>query len=137
MNKEEIIEGNRLIAEFMGGIYKISQRTGEVDKHRIYLGEDEVMYFVTDPDPERTFMPALYELRYHASYNWLFEVVEKMRQIKSLQYLEIYLFGKVKVKLKYGVNWREYESEDDDLLQTLYKSVIDFIKWYNTQNNPS
>ena len=131
--KEEIQESNRLIAEFMGGVYKKSDKTGELDSDRIYIGEDEAMYFVSDPNPDRKFIPHQYELKYHKSFDWIMPVVVRIEQ------------GLFAVEIKENhckiAGYRKYEgilfyhkNSLESKLESTYKSVVQFIRWYNTQS---
>ena len=82
---------------------------------------------------------------YHNSWNWLMPVVEEIEQNKK------YFKKELQLNItKYSVCWQTIDNEAVILnsnvfhkygtyagvekIQAVYKSVIDFIKWYNQQN---
>ena len=122
MKTNEIKEGNRLIAEFMGM---------EWFKN----------YWIIDNDITRT----LRDLKYHYDWNWLMEVVEKIEElgfevkIKSMwqhhretklnHFCEIYpsVFHHKDIK-HFGISGKEK-------LNVVYICITKFIKWYNNQKH--
>lgn len=129
MNKEEIIEGNELIVSFLGWTkFSHNQRynlTGCRDYDCYNIGE-----FSKYSDiyiPECGDLPAAhYNLEFHSSWDWLMPVVRKI--------------------VEYCINENENAFLSDEytaILETIplaiikdsWKVVIEFIKWYNTQNN--
>jgi hypothetical protein len=117
---------NELIAEFRG-----LPRTGEPDSKS----------FVT-----RKGNTHLNSLEYHTSWDWLMPVVEKIQDVEIVK-------NRVKrtaanVQIFYKACFIEYspdeESGDDNgefkiqtkgdtKLEAVYKAVVEFIKWYNSQ----
>jgi hypothetical protein len=139
MNKEEIIEGNELIVSFLGWTkYSYNQKydlthcrdydcynIGEFSKYSdIYI-------------PESGNLPAAhYNLEFHSSWSWLMPVVEKIESIGETDksygvlcditttYIRI---GPISIDLKIKKNLSKIEA--------VYNAIVEFIKWYNTQNN--
>lgn len=118
MDKEEIIEGNKLITEFMGVKSVINS-----ENKKVYWFEN----------PEKGFLES--QLKYDSSWDWLIPVVEK---IESLNYSTAinYKFG---IDLSYQIvicqgDYFEFIQQAKEKITAVYKGVIEFIKWYNTQS---
>jgi hypothetical protein len=112
MNKEEIVEGNKLIAKFMGWVIDDSFP----DKGRTYRSPKGNI------ELETTF-------KYHVDWNHLMAVVEEIEKEKGVTILlhpvgcEIYVCGK------------EISNKNSDTkIKATWLSVVEFIKWYNEQN---
>jgi hypothetical protein len=118
MNAQEILEGNKLIAEFMG----------------VKIGEDKYSWRLGCYDHLQE-----YHLNYHASWGWLMPVVEKIEGLTStdgrgeVEYI-------VCIQAKYcnvsiggeGVVAEEQEWDRGvQKIQVLYETIIKFIKYYN------
>lgn len=118
MNKKEILEGNKLIVEFMGGnmikdIFNCHEST-KTHNERCLHGLN------------------ISQSKYHSSWDWLMPVVEKMETLGITT-----RFGDKRClsinHIKYDF---EYDTEDDcnSNIEAVYTCVIKFIKWYNTKN---
>jgi hypothetical protein len=101
MNKEQVIEGNKLIAEFMGWEY-----------HKGFL---------CNPLGGSPLTLKVEELIYHSSWDWLMPVVIKIFQLKNIEGLYKQLNQLTEA---YMLMDKKY----------IYKSVIQFIQWYNQQS---
>lgn len=122
MKKQEVIDNNRLIAEFMGAKY-----SHEVDfnlkKTEMWMPFEGIVYIEL--------------LRYHSSFNWLMPVIEKIESIKTVdidsQQFEVIIYSSFTVISNHEgievINCSEYPSRIDNT----YKAVVQFIKWYNQQ----
>lgn len=103
---KETIEGNKLIAEFMGWEYN---STG--------FWEETIFDFHK-------------ELKFHSSWDWLMPVVEKIWMIienrESLFYFNTE-FDTEKEHTVYSSRYTGNNKED------CWLAVIEFIKWYNKQ----
>ena len=115
------MEGNKLIAEFMGGQY--------VDEHLI---EFENFYSIKDIGGEFEYTNCFdsdNELKYHSSWDWLMPVTEK---IESLNY-DVQIGGGmmariVDIDLDRTKVMKEIEVSYPTKLETTYKAVVEFIK---------
>ncbi len=115
MSKEEILENNIIIAEFMGWIKT------EI-KHEYYNKNDNwVDIGVLNA---RSFS-------YNHDWNWLMEVVEKIESLKC----PIYISGN-NCQIYERIGWGEHigwhiDSYGKNKLEATYLAIIKFIKWYN------
>ena len=119
MTQEEILEGNKLIAEFMGGIYV--RREDLFDSHII----EEIIYNNNHPILKNNIKTTehLYHLRYHLSWDWLMPVVEK---------IELLGFFTRILDLGMGIEGDLIiERFGKTKLEGVYITIIEFIKWYN------
>ena len=107
---KNIIENNKLIAEFMGVFDKILS-TGN-----IHSWSDAPFYYTTEDTKEKVIKNISKYSKYSKDWNWLMQVVEKMLNVSlELDSMEMY-----------------YNITDaiPDITKTYEKSV-EFIKWYN------
>jgi hypothetical protein len=109
MTQEEIFEGNKLLAEFMGYTYKQRPKNN-------YFGFEEKCIELGDINI------GMSKVKYHASWDWLIPVLNKI--YFSEEYCKYKDFnsclisdGGININTKYIINtWGE---------------VVEFIKWYN------
>lgn len=105
------MESNKLIAEFMGAT--LVDWLSEVDP-TYNLKENSCIYRIS-------------EMQYHASWDWLMPVVEKIEQDKSIA------FGLVRNGAKFLKDGNVIaDSVCDTKIDAVYYAVIQFIEWYNT-----
>ena len=121
MQREEVIEGNKLIAEFMGGIYS---------KHAEAWGLGENVHVHPKPIKhgskicEGVIWAERFEteLKYDTSWDWLIPVIDKITSDYTYQKYKEYtcnMFddGGIYINTKY--------------IDVTYNNVVEFIKWYN------
>lgn len=109
MKTEEIIEGNKIIAEFIG------QHVTPVELRRNIMVKS---YYVD-------------ELKYHTSFEWLMTVVEDIMEIAKV---EMKNNSVAKSCVIYNRDYDNHGIEDvDSLLTATYKAVVQFITWHNNQ----
>lgn len=114
MTNKEIFEGNKLIAEFMQWRYSTSF-AGLLPNHWVKdNGETATDYIDTS-------------LKFHSSWDWLMPVVEKCI------YMNVPVSSndegeKLSINIQRQLSYAKIEPT--------YISVVEFIKWYN-QNNQS
>lgn len=121
MTKKEILEGNKLIAEFMGG--KVVNN----------------VYFCNNPatTPKGGSFCYTYEqyldhynigqAKYDSSWDWLMPVVEKIKNI-CIKRSKIFL---LKNRIPKQIEGDVFEALLKVDINVLYLSTINFIKWYN------
>lgn len=120
MTQEQIIEGNKTIAEFMG------------------TKEDETRYF---HESSEYFFEAC-ELEYHFSWDWLMPVVEKIEDIENESggnSFQVAIYeDEVKIYDRRTTPWSEVvniPANGEGKKANAYKAVVEFIKWYNESKN--
>lgn len=131
MTDKEIQKGNKLIAEFMGW------EKGATEE--MYDFPENFSSFLVDEYHE--ILPK--SMKFHSSWNWLMPVVDK---IEDLPYTNVYTgktyLGEFHIEITHETPGYKHNQvnkvvfvKDKNLskLQSYYKAVIEFIKWYNTQ----
>lgn len=98
---ENIVENNRLIAEFMG----FEKGFGTM-YNNCKIGEERECFFLED-------------FKYHSDWNWLMPVVKK------IYFLDIYY------EYANQLNMFSNGVELSININRVYEQVIDFITWYN------
>ena len=109
---ENIIENNKLIAEFLNWEFDDLSETFEtpflklVDSHA--FGDDQFSCKLQD-----------FELEFHSDWNWLMQVVEKILNV-SLEIDSMEMYYNITDSIPY--------------IAKTYGECVEFIKWYNEQN---
>lgn len=112
------IEGNKLIAEFIGGITTDSKEW--VNSEKKLVGR----------------------LFYHSSWEWLMPVLIKIGEYKypdkfpdgTYDYAHLRTFGMKSDEGKYLVRInRSQLFQADKLIDAAWEAAVDFIQWYNEQ----
>ena len=106
MKTQEIIEGNKLIAEFMG----------------------EIPYHNNTPE-----LICNDGMLYHVSWDWLMPVVEKVENDNNLFSFEIkerYVF----ISAFNGNLITHWDYHQNTKIQATWLAVVEFIKWYAVQH---
>lgn len=78
LDKEKILKGNKLIAEYMGGV----SHEKETSFIKGYIGLDE-LNFQSEDYPEKIHDGSCWkfsELKYHQSIDWLIPVINKIKK---------------------------------------------------------
>jgi hypothetical protein len=126
MTEKEIIKGNKIIAEFMGGnmikdIFNCHEST-KTHNERCLHGLN------------------ISQSKYHSSWDWLMPVVEKMENIEHDMFTVQILFLNginvgIHVRTKHGGEELYYTGgrfkNTKVKIEALWLCVVDFIKWYN------
>lgn len=105
-----IIENNKIIADFIGWEKYSHDRYSNIKNFKIYYCED---------------------LKFHSDWNWLMEVVEKIESLNYTtdvqniiglgHYFRIYSAGADVITV------RDYDTK----IKSVYRGCLEFIKWYN------
>lgn len=120
MTKQEITEGNKLIAEFMGFTKPTNGRL-EIIKVPIEL---ELKY--------RAIHIAIKDLKYHSSWDWLMPVVEKIESelYNDLKFCVNMAFKEC-VIAEVDDDFYVFYQESESKIKAVWKAVVQFIDWYN------
>lgn len=132
MNNEEILEGNKLIAEFMGIIYDKSYPCMNV-----FIDGDDLdpTYFYCEWHPEFKLEGTniiAWEFSPHKNWCQLMPVVEKISQTHTVN-IHAYPCNGFDVRFNEG-NYRIGYGEADSAIEATWKAVVEFIKWQNQQS---
>lgn len=110
MTNGERIEGNRLIAEFMGFV----NTTPTDPDFNIYMNTDGVMR-------------ELFGMQYHNRWDWIMPVVRRINEICNAPENGDFFMSD------------EYTSILDTVpladIKSSFKVVVEFVKYYNSRNN--
>jgi hypothetical protein len=129
VKKEEIIEGNKLIAEFMGikNVFEYTNKEGE--SIGLYIGEE---------DGYVDYRCDIQWIGYNDDWNQLMPVIEKVKEIKlperygnvsySIDYAEWIVWHKT---IPGDLNQAQFISNHENLLEANFDAVVEFIRWYN------
>lgn len=140
----EIVEGNKLIAEFMGG--ELREKSYWIrDKY-----VDAIFFDVFESDGRDTNVYIPICLRYHESWSWIMPVVEKIESLKSddYEYNVVIGFknycGIAQSKKRVLTKWESshlvtepnkmYTWKPDTKKEAIFIACVKFIKWYNEHN---
>jgi hypothetical protein len=112
-NKMENLENNKLIAEFMG--WTLDDK--DINSYR-KLNNNVFKYSL------------LSNFKYHTDWNWLMEVVEKIRVTEKCNDFNINYSCDVKIECEgYDKVFEIYTSNTINTLQAVYNACVEFIKW--------
>ena len=116
MSEQEIIEGNKLIAKFF--------TEEKLFNHSIILhgfSEDNDLFFDS-------------QLKFHSSWNWLMPVVLKINTMDNFDYsVKIFTMDCQIENSKGEIIVRcECKYNPDELINSVWEAVVEFIKWYNS-----
>lgn len=121
MTAEEIIDGNKLIAEFLGfKVRSTSDTSSYGNGYTTYLYSKDGI--------------TLYSVFYDCSWDWLMPVVEK---IEDLDFIVSILNNSCCVLIK-GKTTAEsvtkgYIHSEKSKIEATWKAVVKFIEWYDAQ----
>lgn len=126
MKDKEILEGDKLIAEFMDGIYESD--LFPIGSTQIWLPYHNITEIAN--------------LKYHSSMDWLMPVIHKISQLPLRTPVHIKM-----VQLKREAYCRIESSSTGfrnalfnnyaNLTEVTFATVVAFIKWYNTLDKTS
>ena len=113
---ENIIENNKLIAEFLG--------------FELTTDSISILYYTEDRGLKQ--LP-----KFHSNWNWLMSVVEKIENLQDENNCAIY---NVQIEQSFTEIIDNHTSEtivevdSNSKIEAVYQSCVEFIKWYNEQN---
>jgi len=140
-DEEDIIKGNKLIADFVG--LKINwvqcnhyldpvEYDMEIERSDYFFDYDiDLMYLYDEEIPEEFF-------KFHLSWNWLMLVVEKIENLKHPRWLS-YNFSVEIVRNTCTINIGEntngldgyVHKSSNSKINAVWLAVVKFIEWYN------
>ena len=112
------MEGNKIIAEFMG------EKTGTSKRGSLILIHDK-------PDDDVSH-PFSYP-QYHTSWDWLMPVVEKINSVNNNEYDVIIWRNDCHINDRTEIIFETSRRKSGELLiEVVWEAVIQFITWYNS-----
>lgn len=137
MKAEEIIKGNKLIAEFIG----LKQVKWPNEKELFWVNNNFIEDFTHYEDYSNTSkfdwgnsLPQTDRLSYDHSWNWLMSVVQKIEDLGfSISILNKSCCVLIKGKGIEDSITRGYIYSKESKIESVWLGVIEFIKWYNKQ----
>ena len=157
------LENNKLIAEFMGlvhiknakyktDLYEAGDNAGEWETTNIFVKNPSAKFldkkifgvftaedYYNDEVPYEDYH---WNVNYDSSWDWLMPVVEKIEKIGVSTEIH-YFAGTKKQSFGYNCTFLGYKSDisifetsnqHDSKIEAVYKTVIEFIKFYNKIN---
>jgi hypothetical protein len=122
LTPEQIINGNKNIATFMGGVFK-------TDLPYTFTKSG----WVNTPANDSKEIAQDYDLIYHSNWEWLMPVVDKIQSLRNKCN---------NVKLEYGLTlinaietWFKYTHKRISKKEAVWLACVEFIEWYNKQEN--
>lgn len=145
MTRKEVIEGNKLIAEFMGYSVGFPHKT---DKYGyIQTVEGYIIPSIVNPSPHPsdidTHQFSLTDLRFHSSWDWLMPCIEKIELIEDSYHGRFVVYISSNNCTIQSTNFRldKISVEPSHYFNSLYGNskieavwvaIVEFIKWYNS-----
>lgn len=112
MKQEEITQGNKLIALFMGFTERTDLTTNGMPLYQRSPEKGQTMTACYSAQEHEEFV----QLQYHSSWDWIMPVIHKISDLKE-----------VDIERKRIMQ----NTLSTAHLDTVYSFVIGFIKWYN------
>lgn len=156
MKNEEILEGNKLIAIFMGMELVVFKAENEVEKgwRTLNVCSKSIKQFSYIPNEFRHIPPnkdaSIIEMeavekmwrfisnnaKYNTSFDWIMPVVDKIEAIENEN--EFDLFSVQIEGLECSINNCvsgnvDFYSDGKTKLEAVFTTVVQFIKWYNSK----
>lgn len=116
---ENIIENNKLIGKFMGGLLRNESRVS-MNPNEIWLPiHGTCRYDVWGYGNGKV-------LKYHCSWDWIIPVCQKCEELATNNQAIIHWIRNNHTIFDLKITEVKFE--------IVYKKVLEFINWYNTQN---
>ena len=128
---KNIVENNKLIAEFMGVFNKILS-TGN-----IHSWSDAPFFYTTEDTKEKVIKNICKYSKYDSDWSWLMRVVEKIENLQDENNCAIYNVQIEQCFVEIIINHTSetiVEVDCNTKIQAVYQACVEFIKWYNELN---
>ena len=146
MENSEIVSGNKIIAEFMG--YEYIPHTSTLEKGQQFGWNREIKWnpFLEKHDmagvvpPVKVFLGrSHHDLHFHMDWGWLMSVWEKIAKLefKNFQVKDMEI-QKTECYLRVVQGTSDYVMGGyacETLIESTFRTIVDFITWYNTYSD--
>lgn len=123
----DVLESNKLIAEFMGAKYDKDTRF-PMHQDDLWLPIHGICNYTTiEVGRGKT-------LRYHNSWDWLMPVVEKIESLLPDDSIVTIEYKDCLIPILNDQEPFTIHTNRDTKLEAVYYAVLQFIQWYNQQN---
>lgn len=125
MTEQEIINGNKLIAEFIGGKIFDNKKTGSVIKNLFINNTNKIIYHES-------------KLQFHISDEWIKPVLDKISLLgfkwiindnSCIMHNKDNIFGTAAFDTI--ITSPSYKTAQSERILNVWKTIIQFINWYN------
>ncbi len=121
MTQDQILENNRIIAGFMGGVWNKKLTT---------------LLEVPVKSPLGNLITCIDKLKYHSSWDWLMIVVNKIEEIENgegFKYLNVTI-SKDECEIRDDVAGEYFaHCSDGNKIEFTYMAIVEFIKNYTSK----
>ena len=128
---KNIVENNKLIAEFMGVFDKILS-TGN-----IHSWSDAPFYYTTEDTKEKVIENISKYSKYNKDWSWLMRVVEKIENLQDENNCAIYNVQVEQCFVEIIINHTSetiVEVDSNSKIEAVYQACVEFINWYNNRS---
>lgn len=134
MTQEELLEFNKLCAEFLGAknLGKLGYSNLESYEHDLFIRTEWSNKY---QDNIETDVMVLSSMSFHSDWNWIFEVVEAIEKlgyytknecIRNINYFNIYELEN---------NEATFYGTDNSKKEAVVEAINQFLIWHKTNNN--
>lgn len=125
---EKISEGNKLITEYMGYQYEIGAGTQPSGWYKLIRSD------ITDMEYREYLCRNDSAIKYHKSWDWLMQVVEKIEETTPYKINILECDCEIYSMVSDGFITHKNSVIDksrDTKIEAVYEAIVDFIEWYN------
>lgn len=132
MTEKEILEGSKLICEFIGGDVRESWRVQDKVNHAWY-GEEAEEWRVNIAKLPKGICLLLEYCEFHIDWNWLIPVYNKLRQelLYNRQIRDVFIRAASPVEKCALKDWPHLGLEGVFDINGSFLKVVDLVRWYN------
>lgn len=131
MTQEQVLEGNLLIALFIGE---------KIEKPNMYPENGTYEIKLREPNDGSAFRREYSDWNpkclppFHLSWDWLMPVVEKIKTLDEVDFIRAYSeksISYVEINITTDSDESTFKVSIASLFESYYDIVVKFIKWYN------
>lgn len=123
MEQQEIIDGNILIAEFMGGALKYVEESVTV-RGDTHINKNTEVHGLRMPYTSRMLHTS--QLKFHSSWDWIMPVIEYIEEMGIEVQIHSHIFYTNKRNDKYVCDF--HRGSDVSKIEMCFMAIVKFIK---------